>query len=236
VEAIRLEGDGDCPHCGRLILGFAAGACAFCGMPFGPWLEALPAARARLDVIAPGWTPDRLRAWALPRPAQLAWAFDRGAWARLAAWMDEDMREGLARLEMSRRGRGRGSRLDHQEVDAVRLQALGDEADWVALRIEGRRCAAPFDRLPDPDASPAAEAFTEWWCLRPTGRPERDPECPCPSCGAPVPFEADHCTHCGTAPPREPGPWRVEGIVTKGEGESWKRLHLQGRSAFMPRV
>lgn len=233
MDAIRLRGDGDCPHCGRLILGLAAGACAFCELPFGPWLEELPAALARLDIIAPGWSPARLRAWAQPRPAQLAWAFDRGAWARLEAWMDEELRGGLARLEMNRRGRGRGTRLDHQEVASIRLQALGDEAGWVALRIEGRRRAAPFD-LED-DASLEAEPFIEWWCLRPTGRPERDPECVCGSCGAPVAFEDDHCGSCGVAPVREVGPWLVEGIVQRGLEAASGLLHLQGRSAFLPR-
>ncbi|MBK8725946.1 MAG: hypothetical protein IPL96_07770 [Holophagaceae bacterium] len=232
--SIRLDGDGDCPHCRRPLLGLGAGACAFCETPFGAWLEDLPAALSRLHEMAPGWTPERLRQWLLPRPAQLAWAYETRAWANLGTWMDEDLRGGLARLEMSRRGRGLGTRFDHVEVTAVHLQALGDTTDWAALRVEGLRRAAPYAEEDDEGQEPAP--FLEWWSLRPTGRPDRGAESLCRSCGGPIAFEEEHCRHCGAAPVREPGPWLVGGILVQGREGGARRLFLQGGSAYMPRV
>jgi hypothetical protein len=233
--AFGLEGHGVCPACERLLLVLSSGACTFCGQPYGDWLGRLPAALARLDAVAPGWTPDRLRDWILPRPAQLAWAYRLQAWAHLETWMDEDLRAGLARLEMSRRGRGLGTGHGAVEVEAVALQALGETSDWVALRVEGRREAFPWGEAPGEEEPAEAHPFTEWWCLRPTGREARPGESTCGSCGAPVAFEEAHCRHCGSAPVRVPGPWLVEGIVIRGQGIAAGRLHLQGRAAFMPK-
>jgi hypothetical protein len=149
--------------------------------------------------------------------------------------MDEDLRGGLARLEMSRRGRGLGTDFGAVAVDCVRLQALGDHNGWVALRVEGRREAFPWGEAPEEAESFEVHAFTEWWSLRPTGLPERPGESTCGSCGAPVAFEEAHCRHCGTAPRRVPGPWLVEGIVIRGQGPAVGRLHLHGKAAFMPK-
>ncbi len=232
--SIRLDDEGECPSCRRPLLGFGLGACSFCEAPYGAWLEFLPAATARLHAIAPGWTPARLRDWLRPRPAQLAWAYQRQAWAHLETWMDEDLRGGLARLEMSRRGRGLGTAYGAVEVAVVQLQALGDRDPWVALRVEGRRLAAPWGE-PEEDGAREPEPFLEWWSLRPTGGPERAGESACVACGAPIAFEDERCRACGAAPVREPGPWLVEGILVRGPGAGAARLHLQGRSAFMPR-
>lgn len=234
--SIRLDGDGECPHCRRPLLGLGYGACTFCEAPFGAWLERLPAAVSRLDAIAPGWTPERLRDWVEPRPAQLAWAYRTQAWAHLATWMDEGLRGDLARLEMSRRGRGLGTAFEAVEVAGVNLQALGERDDWVALRVEGRRVVSPWgepDEVEDEPLEPLP--FVEWWSLRPTGRPERTGESMCVACGAPIAFEEERCRGCGAAPVREPGPWLVEGILVRGRGQGAARLHLQGTSAFMPK-
>jgi hypothetical protein len=234
ATSIRLDQDGECPQCRRPLLGLGAGACAFCETPFGAWLEELPAAVSRLQAMAPGWTPERLRRWVLPRPAQLAWAYETRAWANLGTWMDEDLRGGLARLEMSRRGRGLGTRFEHVEVTAVRLQARGDTSDWAALRVEGRRRAAPYGE--EDDDGQELAPFLEWWSLRPTGRPDRDADSVCRSCGGGIAFQEERCRHCGAAPVREPGPWLVEGIVVQGGDGASRRLHMQGLPAFMPRV
>ncbi|MFN8012079.1 MAG: hypothetical protein U0P81_11835 [Holophagaceae bacterium] len=233
--SIGLGGDGECPRCRRPLLGLGYGACTFCEAPFGAWLERLPAATSRLDAIAPGWTPERLRDWLKPRPAQLAWAYRTQAWAHLGTWMDEGLRGELARLEMSRRGRGLGTGFDAVEVAVVHLQALGERDDWVALRVEGRRVVSPWGEPEDEDEPLEPLPFVEWWSLRPTGRPERAGESLCVACGAPIAFEDARCRGCGAAPVREPGPWLVEGILVRGRGPGEARLHLQGWSAFMPK-
>lgn len=232
--SIRLDDDGACPRCLRPLLGLGLGACSFCEAPFGAWLESLPSATARLEAMAPGWTPERLRAWLKPRPAQLAWTYHHQAWAHLETWMAEDLRGGLARLEMSRRGRGLGTAFGAVEVAVVQLQALGDEDAWVALRVEGRRILEAWEE-PGEDEPSEPLPFVEWWSLRPTGRPERAGESTCVACGAPIAFEDAHCRACGAAPVREPGPWLVEGILVKGREQGARQLFLQGRSAFMPR-
>ncbi len=214
ASGIQLTTSGGCPACGRPLLGLTHGGCTFCEAR-GPWFEALPAVAARLDAMALGWTLERLKRWAEPRPAQLAWAYRRKRWEALVTWVDEDFRGALARLEMNRRDRGRMLQIEAVEVSDLRLEAIHDYDPWLTLRVAGQRIAYLMNDQGEAFEGAIEPApFLEFWRLRPTGAFEKPSEMVCTSCGAPIAFEAERCGSCGGVAPRKAGPWLLEGILT----------------------
>lgn len=208
--AIRLDTDGECPHCARPILGLAHDRCDACMKPIEGF-ESLPSVAARLDEIAPGWTVARLKAWAAPRPAQLAWAYRSRAWKNLGWWAETELWEGWARMEMSLRGRGHGLQMERVDLHRAQLAGLDGTHPVVDLRMEGDRIAYLYDpasgRLVE--GADAPRPFRELWTLRCTGRawPSELPSCS--NCGAGLPFEAIDCPHCRTPVQPSLGPWSV---------------------------
>ena len=208
--AIRLDTDGECPHCGRPILGLAHDRCDACTKPIDGF-ESLPSVASRLEEIAPGWTVERLKAWAAPRPAQLAWTYRSHAWKNLGWWAEEDLWEGWARMEMSLRGRGQALQLEQVEIHDARLAGLNGGRPFVDIRMEGTRSAFLYEPVSGRmmGGTDAPRPFKELWTLRYTGRSWPSELPPCPSCGAGLPFEATDCPHCRTPVQPSLGPWSV---------------------------
>jgi hypothetical protein len=178
--------------------------------------------QSRLHEIAPGWTVERLKAWAAPRPAQMAWAYSSKAWKNLGWWAAEDLWEGWARMEMSLRGRGKGLQLDKVDVTGLQICGLGESHASVDLRITGTREAFlyfPESGMRIRHTMEDFPAFQEQWTLRPTGNAWPSDLPPCHSCGAGLPFEITACPHCHTPVEPAPGPW----IVT----QAWP-INVQG--------
>lgn len=208
--AIQLDTDGDCPHCGRPILGLAHDRCDGCGRPIEDF-ETLPSVASRLNAIAPGWTVERLKAWAASRPAELAWAYQHRAWKNLGWWAEPDLWGGWARTEMSLRGRGKALQLEGVKLAKVNLAGLDEARPFVHLRLTGTRRAYLYDpasgRLTE--GSDVDRPFQELWTARATGGAWPSDLPPCGSCGAGLPFETVACPHCGTPVQPALGPWSV---------------------------
>ena len=208
--AIRLDTDGDCPHCGRPILGLAHDRCDACKTPIEGF-EGLPSVASRLNEIAPGWTVERLRAWAARLPMQLAQAYRSRQWKNLGWWAEEDLWEGWARQEMSLRGRGHALQLDQVQIRGARLAGLDGSHPFVDIRMEGTRSAFLYDpasgRLVE--GRDAVRPFKELWTLRHVGHAWPSNLPPCHSCGAELPFEDPLCPHCRTPVQPSLGPWSV---------------------------
>lgn len=221
--AIRLDTEGDCPHCGRPLLTLAVDRCDGCGLSIADVFESLPSVQSRIHEIAPGWTVERLKAWAAPRPAQLAWAYSSRAWKNLGWWAQEELWEGWARMEMSLRGRGKGLQMDKVDVARVQVAGLGQSHAAVDLRITGTREAFlyfPENGMRVRHTVDDFHPFQELWTLRPTGRTWPSEQPPCHSCGAGLPFETTSCPHCHTPVEPSPGPWvvtQVWPLDVKGE-------------------
>ncbi|HJW09206.1 MAG TPA: hypothetical protein VJ483_06195 [Holophagaceae bacterium] len=210
--AIRLDTEGECPHCGRPLLTLAQDRCDGCGLSIADVFETLPSVASRLEEIAPGWTVERLKAWAAPRPAQLASAYRSRQWKNLGWWADEELWEHWARMEMSLRGRGKGLQLDKVDVTHVQVAGLGQSHAAVDLRITGTREAFlyyPESGMRVRHTEEDFPTFQELWTLRPTGTVWPSELPPCASCGAGLPFEAAACEHCRTPVDPKPGPWKV---------------------------
>lgn len=209
--AIRLDTDGECPHCGRPLLGLAHDRCDGCGRSLGEVFEALPAVTERLEEIASGWTLERLKAWAGRLPGQLAQAYRSRVWKNLGWWAEPTLWEGWAREEMSLRGRGHALQLEGVALSAVQVAGLDGSHPFVDLRMTGTRRAFIYDptsgRLVE--GTDAPRPFQELWTLRATGRTWPSELPPCPSCGAGLPLEAPTCVHCGTPVQPSLGPWSV---------------------------
>ena len=208
--AIRLDTDGECQHCGRPILGLARDRCDACLKPIEGF-EALPSVVSRLNEIAQGWTVERLKAWAAPRPAQLAWAYQSRQWKNLGWWAEPDQWEGWARLEMSLRGRGRALQLDQVRIEHARIAGLDGSHPFVDIRMEGTRSAFLYEPASGRliGGVDAPRPFKELWTLRATGRTWPSELPPCHSCGAGLPFESVLCPHCHTPVQPSLGAWSV---------------------------
>ncbi|HTL97979.1 MAG TPA: hypothetical protein VL181_04145 [Holophagaceae bacterium] len=209
--AIRLDTDGECPYCGRPILGLAHDRCDGCGRSIEGVFESLPSVASRLDEIAQGWTVERLKAWASPLPAHLARAYQSLRWKNLGWWAEEALWEGWARTEMSLRGRGQALQLDQVRVERAQMAGLDSFHPFVDIRMEGTRSAFLFEpasgRLVG--GTDAPRPFKELWTLRHTGRSWPSEMPPCASCGAGLPLEEAVCPHCRTPVQPSLGPWSV---------------------------
>lgn len=228
--AIRLDTDGDCPHCGRPILGLAHDRCDACKRPIEGF-EGLPSVASRLEAIAPGWTVARIKAWAARLPAQLALAYQSRQWKNLGWWAEPELWEGWARQEMSLRGRGQALQLDEVRLQDARVSGLEGSRPFVDFRMEGTRSAFLYDPASGRliSGADAPRPFQELWTLRYTGRAWPSDLPPCHSCGADLPFEAALCPHCRTPVQPALGPWSVirlwpldrhgEPVLARGGGE-----------------
>jgi hypothetical protein len=239
ATAIRLDTDGDCPHCGRPILGLARDRCGACKRPIEGF-EGLPSVASRLEAIAPEWTVERLKAWAARLPLQLALAYQRRAWKNMGWWAEPDLWEGWARQEMSLRGRGRALQMDQVRVDRACLAGLDGTRPFVEIRVEGSRAAFLYDPPSGRviEGTDAPRPFQEQWTLRFTGKAWPSDLPPCPSCGAALPLEATACPHCRTPAQPQLGPWSVirlwplddrgEPLLAPGSGEGDLGALLEG--------
>ena len=209
--AIRLDTDGECPHCGRPLLGLAHDRCDGCGLSIADVFESLPSVASRLDEIAKGWTVERIKAWAAPRPAQLAWAYQSHQWKNLGWWAETELWEGWARTEMSLRGRGRALQLDQVRVERAQVAGLDGFHPFVDIRMEGTRSAFLFEPASGRliSGADAPRPFKELWTLRYTGKSWPSELPPCHSCGAGLPIEESVCPHCSTPVQPSPGAWSV---------------------------
>jgi len=207
---IRLDTDGDCPHCGRPILGVSHDRCDACTKLITGF-EDLASVASRLNAIAPGWTVDRLKAWIARLPEQLAFAYQRHGWKNLGWWAEETLWEGWARTEMSLRGRGKALQLEEVIVERVQVAGLDEARPFVDFRVEGRRRAYLYEpaRGRVLEGSDAPRPFQEFWTARFTGLEWPSDLPPCLSCGAGLPLEASACPHCTTPVQPSIGPWSV---------------------------
>ena len=208
--AIRLDTDGECPHCGRPLLGLAHDRCDACTKPIDGF-EELPSVASRLEAIAPGWTVERIKAWSARLPAQLAQAYRSRAWKNLGWWAEQDLWEGWARQEMSLRGRGHALQLDQVRIERARIAGLDGSHPFVDIRMEGTRSAFLYDPASGGliEGNDAVRPFKELWTLRHTGKTWPSELPPCHSCGAALPFEEPLCPHCRTPVQPSLGPWSV---------------------------
>lgn len=224
--AIRLDTCGDCPRCGRPLLSLGEDTCAFCERSLAPGFETFPAVASALESLARGWTLERLKTWAAPRPSQLAWALDSGLWRNLGYFVSESLWGGWANRHASLRGRRQAHHVEGITVERMTLCGIAPEAGWVALRFEGTRLGFRWDPAqgwPE-DGLPEPHPFRERWTFQTTGFAEESPGPTCGACGAPSPLTVARCPYCGAPAAFRPGPWllidlraeRIAPTTTKG--------------------
>lgn len=205
--AIRLDTDGECPHCRRPILGLAKDRCGFCQGSLEHLFPELPSVRLRLAEMAPAWTPEKLALWGASRPQELAWALHSGHWRNLAWFVHETLWMGWGNGQASLRGRGRTMSANELRVHGVQIAGLGKDQDWIALRVRGERLEHPWRAeagwLEEFPAAPTP--FAERWTLVPTGAPDQPPACTV--CGGPLAVPDLACHHCKAPATFSPGPW-----------------------------
>ena len=212
---IPLATHGPCPHCGQDLLGLATARCSHCGHSLVPHFEGLPAVAERLAAMAPGWTVADLRAWARPRPAQLAWVHRNQQWPYLKHFVAESLWSGWQGRERSRRRRGVSLQVEEVEVSSVNLVGLGEWEPWALLRIHGRRASYEWSLHSHLVLSgrPEPAPFTELWRLRATGAPPHMAQLRCSGCGGDLAFDHLACRYCGLGVRRPLGPWCLEQLT-----------------------
>jgi hypothetical protein len=206
---IRLETSGDCPFCGRPLLGLAQDRCGFCGSSLEGRFPALPEVAARMAVIARGWTPEAFTEWVQPRPDQLLWALGTCHWKNLGYWVHEDLWRLWARLFANLKGRWKARTVEGLELESAEMCGIGEFQPWVRVRIKGRRVDLHSDPLTGQllHGSPEPVPFREVWTFAPTGQPMEKTEHQCSVCGGGLDFTDLDCPYCGCPLAPTPGPW-----------------------------
>lgn len=219
---IRLETGGDCPHCGRPLLGLAEDRCGFCGGSLEACFPGLPEVAARLGTIARGWTPEAFTEWARPRPGQLLWALGTGHWKNLGYWVHEDLWRLWARLFANLKGRWKARTVEDLELESLAICGIGEFQPWIKVRATGTRVDMHSDPLTGQllQGSVEPQPFRERWTFVPTGQPIEKTEHQCGVCGGGIDFTDLACPYCGCPMAPEPGPWLLVSI----RAESTDRL------------